>query len=253
MTSRSRASLSAVTLVILLVACTSGTPAIETGPPAGDGGNAVVTEPPAEPATPEPLQPPSAAPEPPPQDPGDVDWATVDLTTIDWATIDLSQVDWAAAGDNPTARDLTAEVQQVIQSRIDPGSATLTIGDETWEFDNFVCAFGHENTESDTFSFTTNSFGEFDGVRTQMQVTIADDSSQGRFEGEGTSQRIDFNDISDFENPSLDWSMSRDAGAIRIDGNSVTAEGAFNDGLTEGVADEIPGTLVATCGDMSRR
>ena len=67
------------------------------------------------------------------------------------------------------------------------------------------------------------------------------------------SQLISFNDVSDFGNPSIDWSMPRGAGAIRIDGNSVTAEGTFNDGLTEGVVEEIPGTLEATCGDMSRR
>lgn len=182
-----------------------------------------------------------------------MDWATVDLTTIDWATIDMSKVDWQGISDNPTARNLDGDTLRLITSRTHPGNATLTIGDQVWEFDNFICAFGPENTESDTFSFTTDSRGEFDGVRVQMQVTIADETSEGRVEGSGTVHRINFDDISDFENPSIDWSMGREAGAIRIDGNSVTAEGTFDDGLTEGVREEIPGTFEATCGDMSRR
>jgi len=239
-------------LLIVLAACTAGSPPADTIRPSPDGA-AGTPEPQAGTSAPPTAEPATELPAPPAQDPEGVDWATVDLTTIDWATIDLSQVDWRAAGRNPTAQNLTEQMQELIQSRVNPGSATLTIGDETWEFDNFLCAFGHDNTESDTFSFTTNSFGEFDSVRTQMQATIADDSSQGRFEGEGTSHRIDFDDTSDFENPSIGWNMRREAGAISIDGNSVTAEGTFDDGLTEGEVEEIPGTLVATCGDMSRR
>ena len=210
----------------------------------------------ASPAPAEPtVAPPPAQPAPgqPAQDPSSIDWATVDLTTIDWATVNMSQVDWQGVSDNPTARDLDEDTLRLITSRSNPGNATLTIGDQVWEFDNFVCAFGHEATQSETFSFTTDSRGEFDGVRVQMQVTIADDSGQGRFEGEGTSQRISFNDVSDFDNPSIDWSMPRVAGAISIDGYGISAEGLFDDQLTAQERDSVPGALDATCGDMSRR
>lgn len=123
----------------------------------------------------------------------------------------------------------------------DPGSATLTIGEQVWEFDEFLCVFGHEATESDVYSFTTNSSGEFDGVRVQMQATIS----------EKYGHEITFNDISDFENPSIDWHM-RD-GSITAAGDEVSADGPFDDELTEGEREATPGTLEATCGDQSRR
>ena len=180
-----------------------------------------------------------------------VDWATVDLTTIDWATVDLRQVDWRVIGDNPTSRDLSEEAIALMSSRANPGHATLTIGDQVFEFDRFDCASGHENTESETYSFTTNSFGEFDGVRTQMQFTVSDESSTGQTEGEGVRHRINFNDVGDFENPSIDWDM-RDTDSVSIDGYELSVSGAFDDGLTEGVIEEIAGTLEAVCSDMSR-
>ena len=240
-----------VAIGVLVVFAACGSDGATTGSTASPG--TATPQAPAAPAEPT-VAPAPVQPAPGQPDPSTVDWATVDLSTIDWATVDMSQVDWQGVSDNPTARNLDGDTLRLITSRTNPGSATLTIGDETWEFDNFVCAFGHEATESDTFSFTTDSRGEFDGVRVQMQVTIADDSGQGRFEGEGTSQRISFNDVSDFENPSIDWSMPREAGAISIDGYEVTAEGLFEDQLMPlGDREGVPGTLEATCGDMSRR
>ncbi len=198
-----------------------------------------------------PAQAPSSADSKPP-DISNVDWATVDLTTIDWASIDLKGVDWTAISDNPTVSDLPKETVDLITSRLDPGSATLTVGDQTYEFDNFVCAFGHDATESSTFSFTTDSRGEFDGVRLQMQATIEDPETQGRYSGPDVIQRIDVNDISDFENPSIGWYMQSTDG-VQIDGYSVTAEGTFDDQTTPQEKEQIPGTLQATCGDESRR
>jgi len=246
--SRSRLWPLAAGALIVAAACGSsdGSP-VGTSTP-GSAASGVPATQPAAPAGQSPAAPPGG----PAQDPSGIDWATVDLTTIDWTTMDMSQVDWAVIGDNPTARNLDSATLQLMQSRSDPGRATLTIGDEVWEFDGFVCAFGHENTQSSTYSFTTDSRGEFDGVRVQMQATIADDTSQGRFEGSGTTHRINMDDISDFENPSIGWAMG-DPGTIRIDGNDVTAEGPFDDQLTELEREAIPGSLDARCGDMSRR
>jgi hypothetical protein len=245
----SRRAIDLAIVLLILTACASeGAGASADGAPPTEGGASASELDPTTAAA----QPSAAADEELIQDATGVDWSTVDLTTIDWATIDLGSVDWKAVGDNPTFGDLDRDALATINSRSDPGSATLTIGDQTWEFDNFVCAFGYENTESDTFSFTTNSFGEFDGVNTQMQVTIADESGQGRLEGANVAQRIDFDDVSDFENPSIGWRM-RATDTVRIDGDRVTAEGVFDDGLTELEAEQIPGTLEATCGDGSRR
>ncbi len=181
-----------------------------------------------------------------------VDWATVDVTTIDWGTIDLSMVGWQALQENPTAANLDADTVALIQSRLNPGSATLTIGDQTWEFDNFLCAFGHDATESSTYSFSTNSSGQAGDARTQMQVTIEDPSSQGRLEGADVVQRISYDDVTNFDQPTIDWSL-RGTDVVQIDGNAVSVEGTFDDGLTPGQQEAIPGTLEATCGDQSRR
>jgi hypothetical protein len=134
------------------------------------------------------------------------------------------------------------------------GSATLTIGDETWEFDSFGCAFGHDATQSDIFSFSSNSFGEHsNGAGVQMQAGIEDDTGQGRYEGEGVIYSIDINDIDDFENPSVGWeSRSSDETVVTIDGDHITGEGLFDDLLTP-EAEQVPGTLDGTCGSQSRR
>jgi hypothetical protein len=237
-----------VALLTILAACggatSDATSDATSNPPASD---APMSEPPA--------AAPSAAGEPPasepPTDGTNIDWATVDLTTIDWETIDLRTIDWVAIEDNPTAENLGEEVGPIIQSRLNRGSATLTIGDEVFEFASFDCASGHDNTESTTFSFTTNSFEAFDGVRTQMQFTIEDPSSSGQTEGEGVRHRIDFDDIDDFENPSISWYM-REAGSVSLDGYELSVSGTFDDQLTDGVFEDVPGTLEAECSDMSR-
>lgn len=181
-----------------------------------------------------------------------IDWATVDLNTIDWANIDMRTVDYQAINANPTVADMDEATMTLIGSRILPGSATLTIGDEVWEFDNFVCAFGHENTQSDVFSFTSNSFGEHtDGTRVQMQAEIWDKSGQGRYEGDDLTHETYINDVEDFDNPVVDWNMSAPTG-VTLNGDLVSVVGDFDNGLTDEV-EAVPGTLEAECGTMSRR
>lgn len=184
------------------------------------------------------------------QDGSDIDWASVDLTTIDWETIDMRTVDYEAIVDNPTAANLSEETQALVNSRLNPGRATLTIGDMSWEFDNFLCAVGTESTESSVYTLTTNTFADMDGTRVQIQATIRDDSEQGRLVGDGLVHEVQVDDISDFENPSVEWRM-RGSEGVTIDGYELFAEGTFDDGLT--LDDEaLPGTLVGTCGDQSR-
>ncbi len=185
-------------------------------------------------------------------DGSDIDWATVDLATIDWVNIDMRTIDYRAISANPTAGDLDQATSDFIASRIFPGSATLTIGDEVWEFDSFDCAFGHENTESDVFSFTSNSFGEHsDGTRVQMQANIWDDSGQGRYEGADLTHETSINDIEDFENPVVDWNMSAPTG-VTLNGDLVSVAGEFDNALTDEV-EAVPGTLEAECSTTSRR
>jgi hypothetical protein len=161
----------------------------------------------------------------------------------------------AAATDGPSSDAPMTDPAPATAGPAQPGpnrgSATLTIGDQVYEFGTFDCASGHENTESDVFSFTTNSFQEFDGVRTQMQFTAYDPTSTGRTEGEGVVHEIALDDISNFEDPSISWSMDA-AESVSIDGHEVSVSGTFVDGLTEAVNEALPGTLEAVCSDGSR-
>ena len=65
-------------------------------------------------------------------------------------------------------------------------------------------------------------------------------------------------DIEDFENPVVDWEARGEAPpvgniVVQINGDRVTAEGLFDDKLTELVVEEVPGMLDATCGNQSVR
>lgn len=183
-------------------------------------------------------------------DGSDIDWATVDLTTIDWQNIDLRTIDYVVIRDNPTAGNLTDEMQAIVASRLNPGSVTLTIGDMTWTFDNFDCAVGLESTESAVYSLTTNTMGEIDGTRIQMQATIADDSGQGRIEGDDLVYDVQVDDISNFDNPAISWRMVADQSVVLV-GYDLSAEGMFkNDAGPDD--DAVKGTLVGTCSDQSR-
>lgn len=134
------------------------------------------------------------------------------------------------------------------------GSATLTIGAETWEFDSFACAFGYDATQTNLYVFSSTAFGEHsDGSQVQMQAEIEDDTGQERYEGDGVIYTVYINDIENFENPSVDWEARGPAAEIvvTIDGDRVTAEGVFDDLLTDLEVEQVPGTLDATCGNQS--
>ena len=139
------------------------------------------------------------------------------------------------------------------------GSATLTIGDETWEFSSFACAFGYDATRTDDYSFSSSAFGEHrNGNAVQMQAEIQDGTGQERIEGAGVVYTVYISDIEDFENPAVDWEARGEAPpvgniVVQINGDRVTAEGLFDDKLTELVVEEVPGTLDATCGNQSAR
>lgn len=132
------------------------------------------------------------------------------------------------------------------------GSATLVVGDTTYEFDNFVCAFGYENTQSDTYSFSSNSIQEIDGVKVQMQLDVADRSGSDSLTGDAVVQGITVNDIEDFENPAIAIGTSTlDA---TFDGDTISAEGTFYDEVADpSLQEELPGTFEATCGAGSLR
>jgi len=133
------------------------------------------------------------------------------------------------------------------------GNATLTIGDESWSFDDVFCAFSPEESRNDRVSFTLAAFGETaEGVRIQLDATIQDPDEEGRYKGQGVIFSVSLDDVEDFENPSLGWLLltgffSEVDPVILVDGKNVTVDTIFDDALTDDVIEEVPGTLRATC------
>lgn len=127
----------------------------------------------------------------------------------------------------------------------------LTIGDESWSFDDVFCAFSPEEAGNARVSFFVSSFGKSStGARTQLDATIQDPAQEGRYDGENVIKTVSLNDVEDFENPSVDWSSISGFGIgdldFQVDGKNVAVSAAFNDGTTDDI-ETIPGTLVATC------
>jgi len=141
------------------------------------------------------------------------------------------------------------------------GSASLTVGSESWQFDNFMCVFGHEANQSDEYVFVSLAEGEHTtGERIQLFVQIRDDSGQGRYEGDGVVYEIEMFDVDNLEDPSVHLIATSDSrygdvsAVVSINGDSVTAEGMFFDDATFGTgASGRAGAVVASCGSESVR
>ncbi len=82
----------------------------------------------------------------------------------------------ASSGDTVASEDTTTTEagNEPAATPPDAGSATLTIGDQTWTFDNYYCAFGPEETGNERVSFSSGAFGTAEGVRTQLDASIQD-------------------------------------------------------------------------------
>lgn len=178
------------------------------------------------------------------------------LTLAGAALADCSSSD----GDTPgasapaVAESMAASIAASVEAAVPTGggSATLVVGDATYEFDNFVCAFGYDNTESDIYSFSSNSFQELDGVRVQMQLNVADPSGGDALTGSGVEQEVTVDDIEDFENPTI--TIATESLDATFDGDNISAQGTFYDEVADPTRQEAQaGTFEATCGAGSRR
>lgn len=150
----------------------------------------------------------------------------------------------APADANDMAEDMGVDdmidAQEQAQESQGGGHATITIGDETWEFDSVLCTVGPAETGREDTEFVLSSIQ--DGL--QLDATINTEFGHS----------ISLNDIEDFENPSVSYGFT-DFGAvtggevaevIQVDGKDVYAEAGFYDDTSESF-EEIPGTLTATC------
>lgn len=132
------------------------------------------------------------------------------------------------------------------------GSATLTIGDESWSFDKVLCGFSQEETFLPQQSFVLSAFGETaEGVRIELSVAILDDQNTGRYEGDGVSFGVFLNDGEDGDDHTLNWvsqiGLFGDVEpGIQVDGKNVVADMPFQDHVNI-TGEKIPGTLQALC------
>lgn len=126
------------------------------------------------------------------------------------------------------------------------GSATFTVGDETWTFDTFRCGFGTDETGNDEITFVGQATSESDGKRIYIDAT--------RFDRDNVITDVLTFEIGDPGDLETQWSTAfgdEDEFLVIDEPNGVSAETGFVDeaGETSPVSqDRIPGTLEAICG-----
>lgn len=127
------------------------------------------------------------------------------------------------------AEELAEQIEER-QEAVGGGSATLTVGDETWTFTSVLCAFGEDEIGQEGAEFVLSSIQ--DG--TQMYASI-----------DSFGHSVSLDDIQDFENPSV--SLSAFGGEfIEVDGKSIRAEADFADNTSDDF-EMISGVFEATC------
>jgi hypothetical protein len=135
--------------------------------------------------------------------------------------------------------DNMAEDLEDMQASVGGGSATLTVGDQTWTFDSVLCAFGEEQTGQEGAEFNLSA------IQNGLQLYASIDSF---------GHSVSLNDIDDFENPSVSLEAGGPFAAmlggedefIVLDGKNVSASTLFVDDLTDAM-EGVEGTLEATC------
>lgn len=136
------------------------------------------------------------------------------------------------------AEDLAEDLEET-QEAVGGGSATLTVGDQTWTFDSVLCAFGEDEIGQEGAVFNLSA------IQDGLQLYASIDSF-------GHSVTLD--DIEDFENPSVALEAGGPIASltggeeefIELDGKNVSAAAAFVDNTTDEI-ETTEGTLEATC------
>lgn len=107
------------------------------------------------------------------------------------------------------------------------GHISLTIGDQTWEFDGALCAYMNAPAGEAGSEWNVSFKQE------QLQVYVNQDA---------TGPSVSLTNVVDFG--SLRWNAEGDAVEITVSGNDIAAGGRFTD---ETGGPERDGTLDATC------
>jgi hypothetical protein len=168
--------------------------------------------------------------------------ATAEVT--DEASAEATTAPTEAATDSPSPGTTAAPEEPAAEPEAGDGvgGATLTIGEETWTFDQVtICTMTEQ--EDTTVSFVMLIVED----PWQFVGKVIDPTGERRLEGEGVYDDIDFQNIVDGTQGI--WMASGEAtGAqyFEIDGLSVTANAPFDDFRTTPIEETI-GVLDATC------
>lgn len=111
------------------------------------------------------------------------------------------------------------------------GSASLTVGDQTWEFDSVLCAFGPEEIGQEGAEFVLSS------IQDDLQLYLSIDSF---------GHSVSLNDLADIADPSVALVSVTMEEFIELDGKEASGEADFMDDATDSL-DTMAGSFEATC------
>ena len=117
------------------------------------------------------------------------------------------------------------------QEAVGGGTATLTVGDESWTFSPVLCAFGPEEIGQEGAEFVLSSIS---------------DGKQMYFSIDSFGHSVSIDDIEDFQNPSVSLSSFGGENDIVLDGKNFSGSADFLDGTSDSF-ETIPGTFSGTC------
>ena len=133
-----------------------------------------------------------------------------------------------------------------------PGTALLTVGDESYSFEITSCFYPPDDGGKHWTSFSLTATGSVDGAPAEMVAAVKDSFEEGRLEGNGVSHWVTLDDVADLENPAVLWEalsgyFSTDTPwTVKVDDKHISAEPLFDDGRTE-ASETIGGTFEAIC------
>ncbi len=131
-----------------------------------------------------------------------------------------------------------------------PGSATLTLGDDSWTFNLNKCFFEGESSDEAVVFATGGTVANPGNGMLAFSVGISDSALRGGLAH--TIRIFSFEaDNGEAVKETIVWTTSTtlsddDDGFIQIDGKRVTADALFDNELTS-ETESVPGTLVVVC------